>query len=147
MAQQYSVYSLRDVQIVVNNPNVGRAIINETGGGRVVIGYNGELSSHTKTANGYVVINKLKSDDGTVTLDLPQNSEADLYMRKLIKYLTAPGTATNRFALTNILVKDTASGLEFNLTGCTPQKKPDENYDQQSGTRSYAFLVAVVNVN
>lgn len=143
----YSIYSLADVTLTISNPDVGQKVISETGGGRVVIAYNGELSSHTKTATGYVVINKLYSKDGTCTMELPQNSEADLFMRKLINHVSAISTATAKFAQTTIQLVDNAAKLTFILKGCTPQKRPDENYDQQSGTRSYAFLCAEVNVN
>ncbi len=42
----------------------------------------GDLTSHTATADGYVVVNKLKSINGTITLELPQNSLGDWFLRR-----------------------------------------------------------------
>jgi len=140
---KFSVYSLADVVVTINNPNVGQCVISEEGGGRVVITRQGDLSSHTVTATGYVVVNKLRSVNGSVALELPQNSPADKYLRKLIKYLTT--AATDRFALTKMTLNDPAGGKVTTLVGLTPQKWPDENYDQTSSTRNYTFLAAEIS--
>lgn len=138
----FSVYSLADTKVIINNPNVGMCVISEQGGGRIVISYTGDLSSHTTTATGYVVVNKLRSKAATITMELPQNSPADAYLRKLIKYLT--NAATDQFALTEMTLNDTAAKRTITATGLTPQKWPDENYDQTSSTRNYVFLAAIV---
>ena len=96
---KYSVYSLADVVMTMNNPDVGMCVVSDEGGGRIVISRTGDLSSHTTTATGYVVVNKLRSTAGTIAMELPQNSPADAYMRKLIKHLTTSPTA--KFALRN----------------------------------------------
>lgn len=141
--EKFSVYSLADVVVTINNSNVGQCVVSEEGGGRVVISHTGDLSSHTVTATGYVVVNKLRAVAGTVTLELPQNSPADLWMRKLIRYVTT--AATDKFATTKMIVNDPAGGKVITLVGITPQKWPDENYDQTSSTRNYTFLAAEIN--
>lgn len=141
--EKFSVYSLADVVVTVNNPNVGQCVISEEGGGRIVISHTGDLSSHTTTATGYVVVNKLRAVAGSAALELPQNSPADAYMRKLIKYLTT--AATDKFATTKMTVNDPAGGKIITLVGLTPQKWPDENYDQTSSTRNYTWLAAEIN--
>ena len=140
--KNFSVYSLADVKVTMNNKKVGKKVISDCGGGRIVISYSGDLSSHTVTATGFVVVNKMRSYNGTVTLELPQNSEADNYCRKLIKHLS--NTTTDQFAVTNLTLEDKAAKRTITCKGLTPQKKPDENYDQASGTRNYTFLVAEV---
>ena len=137
---KYSVYSLADVVVTINHEDVGQCVISDEGGGRVVITRSGDLSNHTVTATGYVVVNKLRSVNGTVALELPQNSPADAYMRKLIKHLIS--AATDKFAISKMTVNDPAGGKVITLTGLTPQKWPDENYDQTSSTRNYTWLAA-----
>ena len=140
--QNFSVYSLADVTVIIDNPNVGRCVISKEGGGRLTINHTGDLSSHTTTATGYVVVNKLHSVAGSTSLEMPQNSPSDKYLRKLIKFLkTAP---TDQFALTNMTVNDPAGEKVITMTGLTPQRWPDENYDQVSSNRGYVFLAAEI---
>lgn len=142
----YSTYSLADVRLVFNHPNVGQCVISDCGGGRVVIQYQGDISSHTLTANGYPVINKMRAKHASVQLELPQNSGADEYMRKYANYVS--NAATKQFALAKMTLFDPAAndgaGRTLTLSGVTPQKLPDENYDQTSGTRNYNLLAAEV---
>jgi len=136
----FSVYSLPDVVTTINHPDVGRCVLSDVGGGKITISYAGDMSSHTTTATGHVVVNRLKSQSGTVALEIPQNSEADLYLQKWIKYLKSCRTA--RFALSDLVLNDPASGKTYSMTGVTPQKQPDEGYDQTSGNRQYNLLFA-----
>ena len=41
--------------------------------GKIVVSAAGDLTSHT-TTDGYIVVNKLKTTNGTITLEVPQNS-------------------------------------------------------------------------
>ena len=45
--EKYSVYSLADVVMTMNNPDVGMCVVSDEGGGRIVISRTGDLSSHT----------------------------------------------------------------------------------------------------
>ena len=137
----YSVYSLADVATTLNHPDVGRSVLSDAGGGRVTISYSGDLSSHTTTATGYVVINRLKATNGQIGLEVPQNSEADLFLRKWVSYLQNVKN-TARFALSTFVLEDPAGHKTLSMSGVTPQKKPDEGYDQTSGNRQYNLLFA-----
>ena len=140
--EKYSVYSLADVTVTVNNPSVGQCVVSKEGGGRLVINRNGDLSSHTMTATGYVVVNKMRNVAGSISLEMPQNSPSDKYFRKLIKFLT--NASTDQFALTTITINDPAGEKVITGTGMTPQRWPDDNYDQTSSTRNYVFLTAEI---
>ena len=139
----FSVYSLADVITTFNHPDVGKMVLSDNGGGRISIGYAGDLASNTVTATGYVVVNKMKSTNGTCQLEIPTNSEADNFLRKWIRYIKQ--ASTNKFALASLTLKDTAANRTITLTGVVPQKEPDEGYDQQSGNRQYNLLFAEKN--
>lgn len=141
----FSTYSLKDTQTVIEHPNVGRCVISEAGGGKLVIARSGDISSHTTTATGYVVVNKTTSRNGQVQLELPQNSDADIFMRRWINYLET--SAVKFFGLTTLTVTDTAADRTYSMTGVTPQKRPDISYDQASGTVNYTLLVADIDEN
>lgn len=141
-SKKFAVYSLADVRAVINNPSVGQCVLSDAGGGKITISYTGDMSSHTTTANGYVVINKMRAKNGTIALELPQNSDADVFMRRWTAYLDN-GAAKN-FAETTLTVYDNAAARTITAVGVTPQKRPDINYDQTSGTVNYTLLAAEI---
>ena len=63
-----------DVKSVLYHPDVGTANLHLCGIGKVVISSAGDLTSHTTTADGCVVVNRLKMTNGTVRIEVPQNS-------------------------------------------------------------------------
>ena len=138
----YSVYSLQDTRTVLRHPNVGTGNLHLCGRGRMVISYSGDQSSHTTTADGYVVVNKLKSDNGTITLEVPQNSIADQFLSKFAAYLRECDSAS--FCLATLTVTDSASGHNIYMTGVTVQKAPDRTYDRTATNLTYTLLAANV---
>jgi len=140
MANSFAVYSLPDVINVFSHPAVGKCVLSEAGGGRVTVSYSGDMASVTNTATGYVVINKLVAKNGSIGLEIPTNSAADLFMRKYIAYIEK--AKTSEFALGRMTLTDPAGGRKHEFIGVVPQKKPDEGYDQTSGNRQYNLLFA-----
>ncbi len=136
----FAVYSLADTITNINHPDVGKCVLSDAGGGRVTISYAGDMAANTTTATGYVVVNKLKAKNGSIGLEIPVNSQADIFLRKWIKYLK--NSPTNRFALSSFTLNDTAAGRVLSMSGVVPQKEPDEGYDQTSGNRQYSLLFA-----
>lgn len=141
MAQKkFATYSLADVSFVVEHEGVGQCNLSECGGGRITVSHGGDIASITKTATGYPIINKIRVTDGTINMEIPNNSGADTFLRKLIKYVKA--AKTDEFAITTMTLNDPAGGHVFNFTGVVPQREPDEAYDQTAGNRQYVFLFA-----
>ncbi len=138
----YSVYSLADTKTVLFHPNVGQGNLHLCGRGKMVISYSGDHSSHTTTADGYVVVNKLVSDNGTITLEVPQNSIADEFLTKFARYLR--NCESSQFLLGTLTVYDNASGRVIYLTGVTVQKVPDRTYDRTATNVTYTLLAANV---
>ena len=143
MANNYSVYSLADTKTVLYHPNVGQANLHLCGRGKMVISYSGDLSSHTATADGFVVVNKLKAENGLITLEVPQNSIADDFLRKWAKYLRNCKDPA-RFALSTLTVTDNAGGFTIVMNCVTPQKVPDRTYDRSSTNLTYTLLAASI---
>ena len=137
-----TVYSLADVKAVMYHQDVGQCVLSNQGLGKISIAYSGDLSSHTATADGYVVVNRLKSNHGMVTLEVPQNSSADEFLRKWARYLK--NAESYLFALTALNIVDAAGGFTIYCEGVTPQKIPDRTYDSTSGMVSWVLLAAVI---
>ena len=137
-----TVYSLADVRTVLYHQNVGQCVLSAQGVGKISVTHSGDLSSHTATADGYVVVNRLRSSNGLITLEVPQNSSADEFLRRWARYLkSAP---TYLFALSALNIVDAAGGFTIYCEGVTPQKIPDRTYDKTSGNVSWVLLAASI---
>ena len=135
-----SVYSLADVSVTMYHQSMGNKLLSGEGIGKISISFAGDLSSHTATADGYVVVNKLRNNHGVITLEVPQNSRANEYLRKWADYLK--DAETWLFALTALNIVDVAGGFTIYCEGVTPQKKPDRSYEAASGNVSWVLLAA-----
>ena len=138
----YNIYSLPDCKTVLSHPDVGTANLHQCGTGRIVVSSAGDLSSHTNTADGYVVVNRLKSSHGMITIEVPQNSSADEFLRKWSRFLK--NTESYLFALTALNIVDSMGRFTIYCEGVTPQKIPDRTYDATSGMVSWVLLAAVI---
>lgn len=138
----FAVYSLLDTRVVLNHPDTGRCVLSDSGGGRVTISHAADLSSHTATARGSVIVNRMKARHGSVALELPQNSAADLFMRRWTSYLES--AAPSVFASSTLTILDEAAGRTWVMTGVTPQKWPDVTYDQNTGSVTWTLLAAEI---
>ena len=139
----YNVYSLPDVKAIAYHQDVGQCNLHGSGRGKMVITRSGDISSHTTTADGYVVVNRMASTNGAITIEIPQNSIADWFFRRWATYqknLQNP----SRVALGVITVQDTVAGLTITATGVSLQKIPDRSYDRTSSNVVWTFLAATI---
>jgi hypothetical protein len=128
---------------VLYHPNVGQANLHLCGRGKMVISYSGDLSSHTTTADGYVVVNKLKSTNGTISLEIPQNSIGDWFLRRWAKW-QKNSQDPSRVALGTLTIQDAAGGFSIVCTGVTLQKVPDRVFDRTGTNLTYTLLAATI---
>ena len=139
----YNVYSLPDTRTVLSHPDVGTCNLHQCGHGKITVAAAGDLTSHTMTADGYVVVNQLKSTHGTVTLEVPQNSDGDWFLRRWAKWQKNSRDSA-RVALGTLTVQDTAGGFSIVCTGVTLQKIPDRVYDRTATNLTYTLLAATI---
>ena len=103
----------------------------------------GDLSSHTATADGYVVVNRLKTTNGTIQIEVPQNSIGDEFLRRWARWAKNTGNP-NRIALGTLTITDTVSGFKTICTGVSLQKAPDRTYDRTATNVSYTLLATTI---
>ena len=108
----YNVYSLPDCRTVLYHPDVGTANLHQCGHGKITVSAAGDLTSHTMTADGYVVVNKLKSTSGTITLEIPQNSIGDWFLRRWARW-QKNSQDPSRVALGTLTVQDAAGAFRL----------------------------------
>ena len=138
-----TVYSLADVRAVMYHQDVGQCVLSAQGMGKISVTSSGDLSSHTATADGFVVVNRLRANHGIITLEVPQNSSADEFLRRWARYLK--NAQSYLFALTALNIVDQMGGFTIYCEGVTPQKIPDRVYDQTSGNVSWTLLAASIS--
>ena len=139
----FSVYSFPDVKTVLYHPDVGTANLHQCGAGKITVSAAGDLTSHTTTADGYVVVNRLKTTSGTIQIEVPQNSMGDAFLRRWAKW--ARSTARpERIALGTLTVTDSVSGFKTICTGVSLQKVPDRTWDRTAANVAYTLLAASV---
>ncbi len=137
----YTVYSFADVRCVFNHPDIGQNVLSADGAvGKITIERAGDMSSHTATSNGYTTVNRIRSDNGTITIEVPQNSPVEKFLRKVTSYLDI--CPSDRFAIGSITVYDQAGNVTIQCTGITPQKKPGRSYEATAGNVAFPLLAA-----
>ena len=139
----YNVYSLPDVKSVLYHPDVGTANLHLCGIGKIVISAAGDLTSHTPTADGYVVVNRLKTTNGTIQIEVPQNSIGDDFLRRWARSAKNTGNP-NRIAMGTLTITDTVSGFKTICNGVSLQKAPDRTYDRTATNVSYTLLATTI---
>ena len=139
----YNVYSFPDVKAVIYHEDIGQCSLHESGLGKITVSAAGDLSSHTTTADGYVIVNRLKSTNGTITLEVPQGSVADWFLRKWARWARSLQNPS-RIALGVLTIQDTVAGYTISATGLSLQKAPDRVFDRTAGNIAYVFLAATI---
>ena len=139
----YNVYSLPDTRTVLYHPDVGTANLHQCGHGKITVSAAGDLTSHTMTADGYVVVNRLKSTSGTVTIEVPQNSVGDWFLRRWARW-QKNSQDPSRMALGTLTIQDAAGGFCIVCTGVTLQKVPDRAFDRTGTNLTYTLLAATI---
>ena len=140
----YNIYSLPDCKTVLSHPDVGTANLHQCGTGRIVVSSAGDLSSHTNTADGYVVVNRLKTTNGTVSIEIPQNSIGDGFLRRWAKWAKST-ESPNRIALGTLTIQDTVAGFTVVCTGVSLQKVPDRTFDRTATNLPYGLLATTIS--
>ena len=135
----YNVYSLPDVKTVLYHPDVGTANLHRCGTGKITVSAAGDLTSHTTTADGYVVVNRLKTTNGTVQIEVPQNSPGDDFLRRWAKWARST-KSSDRIALGTLTVTDSITGYKTVCTGVSLQKVPDRTWDRTATNVNYTLL-------
>ena len=136
----YNIYSLPDCRTVLYHPDVGTANLHQCGHGRITVSAAGDPTSHTVAADGYIVVNRLKSTNGTITLEIPQNSLGDWFLRQWAKW-QKNCQDPSWIALGTLTIQGAAGGFSVVCTGVTMQKVPDRVFDR-TGTNLTCTLLA-----
>ena len=93
--------------------------------------------------NTYRVANKLKTTNGTITLEVPQNSIGDDFLRRWARW-TWSTASPNRIALGTLTIYDAVAGFTVVCTGVSLQKVPDRTFDRTGTNLTYTLLATTI---
>lgn len=138
----YSTYSFGDVSCTISHPNFGQFVANGTGTGSITTVMANDRTAHDTAADGTVMVSKIKTRNGTLTISAQQTSELNRWLTRLFNYLdTAPSSQWAGITITirapNMREMITATGVSF-------QKLPDRPYQQQGQQISWNLMAADV---
>ena len=140
-----SVYSFADVSLVLSHPSVGQCTLTGQGLGSVAIARTNDNTQHDVAADGSVLVSKVLSKNGTMQVAIQQTSEAQAWLKKWYNYLiVAP---TSEWARTNAVLKNPSGNETFNMSGISPQKRPDASFQATGQQVTWNFMCAEITEN
>ena len=140
-----SVYSFSDVSLVLSHPSVGLFTFNGEGLGSVGISYGVDNTVHDVAADGSVMISKVIADNGSMAINIQQTSEAQLFLKKWYNYIKA--APTSEWARASAVLRIPATNETYNMSNVSPQKRPDESYQQTGQQVAWNLLCGKITEN
>ena len=75
---RHNAYSIPDRRTVLYHPDADTANLYQRGYGKIAVSAAGDLTSHTLTADRYMVMNKLKNTSGTMQIVPDRVSDSNI---------------------------------------------------------------------
>ena len=137
-----SVYSFADVSLVLSHPSVGKCTLTGQGLGSVAIARANDNTTHDVAADGSVMVSKVLSKNGSMAISIQQTSEAQNWLKKWYNYLiVAP---SSEWAKTNAVLTNPSGNEKFNLSGVSPQRRPDASFQQTGQQVTWTLMAAEI---
>lgn len=141
----YNTYSFADLNGTITCPGfisiplTGAAV----GQGNINISLTDNNTVHDRSADGHVMISKIKSDIGEISLEIHQTSPLNTALIKLYNFLIAAPSATWATIGINF---DTVLGLPeiVNATGVSFSKRADKPYQNEGQNITWNFMAASI---
>lgn len=135
-----TTYSFQDISCVISHPAVGQHVVTGSGAKTIALSRTNDMSSHDLAADGSVMVSKMASPNGTVTITAQQTSDLHDYLVKLSNYVkTAP---SGEFASATIVIRSAEMKRQHTCKGVSIQKQPDQTYEASGGTIAWALMAA-----
>ncbi|MFC3768362.1 phage protein [Paenibacillus sp. GCM10012303] len=136
----FTTYSFGDVITTISHPAVGQYVASGEGLGNITTAMAGDKTTHDTSADGSVMVSKIKGRNGTISVSVQQTSGLNKYLLKLYNYLdTAPAS---QWAGITILQRAPNMGESITSTGVSFQKLPDKPYQAQGQQVTWMFMAA-----
>ncbi|WP_201264982.1 phage protein [Brevibacillus reuszeri] len=139
----HTTYSFADVSMVISHPSKGQFVATGAGLGSISISMATDRSTHDVSADGSVMVSKIKGRNGNITVSAQQTSDLHKWLIKLFSYLENAPTA--EWAKAAITIRSTSMQDLIRVTGVSFQKLPDRPFQAQGQQVSWVFMAADID--
>ena len=137
-----STYSFSDVSLVISHSKVGKCTITGQGVGSITISRSNDMTQHDIAADGSVMVSKIVTKNGAISLSIQQTSDANKWLKKWLAYLIkAP---TDQWAQTTAVLKAPTMGINTTISGISPQKSADNTYQATGQQNTWNLLATTI---
>ncbi|MGO4496422.1 phage protein [Paenibacillus sp. 2RAB27] len=137
-----STYSFSDSTVVFSHALFGQYVANGTGLGGITTAMSTDRSAQDVSADGSVMVSKIKARNGTASVSTQQTSELNHWLTRLYNYLEiAP---TDQWASMVITIRAPRMREQETLTGVSFQKLPDVPRQAQGQQITWLLMAADV---
>jgi hypothetical protein len=135
-----TTYSFLDLAGAIAHPNRGAYTFTGEGVGEVTVTMSTDHTAHDVASDGSIMVSKISGNNGSVTISCQQTSPVHKWLLAWHNYLlNAP---TDQWAQTTALLRNTTDGSSHVVTGVSPQKMPDKQYQAQGQRVSWTLMAA-----
>lgn len=135
-----STYSFQDLSGTISHPSVGVYTLTSSGIGEMTLSQSNDASSMDTGADGSVMISKIATPSGTISIQVQQTSDLNNWLMKWYQYLQIAGS--DEWASANILIRAPKMGRSHVATGVCPQKQADTPYQAQGQRITWTLMCA-----
>lgn len=140
-----TTYSFQDLNASLSHPSVGQISMNGEGVGSITISRANDVTAHDLSADGSVMVSKIKAKNGTVAISTPQSSPLNAFLSKLYNYCeVAP---SREWARATIILRHLTLGEGTVCTGVSFQKRADKAYQSQGQQVTWNLMAANIDDN
>lgn len=136
-----TTYSFSDVHMVLNFPGYPGYTVNGQGVGEISIAYINDNTVHELSADGSVMVSKIKADNANVTITMQQTSPMHQWMNGMFNYIQSQ--PTSYWAAGTISVTALDGGVDnIDLSGVSFTKRADQPFQQQGQMVTWNLMAA-----
>lgn len=137
----YSTYSFNDVHVVISPPGFPAYTLNGQGVGDINISFADDNTLHDRSADGRVMVSKIKANNGSISISVQQTSALHKYLKQLFNFLRLRDTSA--WAGTMITLSSPAGLFDtITATGVSFSKRADQPYQAQGQNVTWNFMAA-----
>ena len=134
-----TTYSFKEVKVTISHPLVGQKVVNGEGIGTITVAYADDLTQSDLGADGAVMISKIESRRGTVTLEIQQTSALNKWLLNYVNAVQNAAASQWAYGLFT-LSENFANGVNITAANLALQKRPDHADAQNGGRVSWPFF-------
>lgn len=140
-----TTYSFQDLNANFSHPSVGQISMNGEGIGSITITRANDVTAHDVSADGSVMISKIKSKNGTIAISVQQSSPLNKWLDRVYNYLEV--ASSSEWAKASIILRHLTLGEGTVCTGVSFQKRADKPYQAQGQQVTWNLMAANIDDN